>query len=188
MIVGIDYSMTSPAICVCAGEFKYENCKFLFVTQTKKYAQLFNDQIEGKPLFEYKDNVERFALLADMSYEFIFEHWPEGEDSSDVSIGLEGYAMGAKGQVFNIGENTGVLKNRLSYDEDWVITVHAPSAIKKFATGKGNAKKEDMYAQFIKETGVNLSDLLEQSVDPKVSSPISDIVDAFYIAKLQSTM
>lgn len=188
MIVGIDYSMTSPAICTCVGEFKYENCKFLFVTQTKKYAQPFNDQIEGLPLFEYKDNIERFARLADMSYEFIFNNWPEDEGSSDVKIGLEGYAMGAKGQVFNIGENTGVLKHRLSYTEDWGIDVHAPSAIKKFATGKGNAKKEDMYASFVEETGVDLSIILDQSVDPKVNSPISDIVDAYYIAKLQSTL
>ncbi|MBC8548591.1 MAG: hypothetical protein H8D23_02975 [Candidatus Brocadiales bacterium] len=188
MIVGIDYSMSSPAICVCNGEFKYENCKFLFVTSTKKYAQPFNNQIEGKPLFEYKNNVDRFAMLAELTYEFIFDNWPEGEESSDVKIGLEGYAMGAKGQVFNIGENTGVLKHRLSYTEDWEIDIHSPSSIKKFATGKGNAKKEDMYASFVEETGVNLSDILEQSVDPKVSSPISDIVDAFYIAKLQSTM
>jgi hypothetical protein len=188
VIVGIDYSMSSPAICTCIGDFKYENCKFLFVTQTKKYAQPFNDQIEGLPLFEYRDNIERFSLLAEMTYEFIFDCWPEGENSDDVSIGLEGYAMGAKGQVFSIGENTGILKQRLCYAEDWKLDVHAPSSIKKFATGKGNAKKEDMYDAFIKETGVNLSDLLEQSVDPKVSSPISDIVDAYYIAKLQSTV
>ena len=188
MIVGIDYSMTSPAICICTGEFKYENCKFLFVTQTKKYAQPFNEQIEGMPLFTYRDNIERFSLLAEMTYEFIFDNWPEGEDSSDVSIGLEGYAMAAKGQVFNIGENTGILKQRLCYAEDWNISIHAPSAIKKLASGKGNSKKEDMYESFTKETGVNLSLILEQSVDPKVSSPISDIVDAYYIAKLQSTM
>jgi hypothetical protein len=186
VIVGIDYSMTSPAICVCNGEFKYENCKFLFVTATKKYAQPFNEQIEGLPLFEYSDNIERFALLAEMTYEFIFDNWPEGEESSTVKIGLEGYAMGAKGQVFSIGENTGILKHRLCHAEEWKVDVHAPSVIKKFATGKGNAKKEDMYEAFVAETGVNLSDILEQSVDPKVSSPISDIVDAYYIAKLQS--
>jgi hypothetical protein len=75
-----------------------------------------------------------------------------------------------------------------SYTEDWGIDVHAPSAIKKFATGKGNAKKEDMYASFVEETGVDLSIILDQSVDPKVNSPISDIVDAYYIAKLQSTL
>ena len=188
MIVGIDYSMSSPAICVCAGDFKYENCKFLFVTRTKKYAQPYNSQITGEPLGEFKDNIERFAMLSEITYDFIFANFPENETDEDVSIGLEGYAMGARGQLFNIGENTGILKHRLCYIEDWNIDIHSPSTIKKFATGKGNAKKEDMYETFINETGVNLSDLIEQSVDPKVSSPISDIVDAFYIAKLQSTM
>ena len=75
MIVGIDYSMSSPAICVCSGDFKYENCKFLFVTRTKKYAQSYNTQITGEPLGEFKDNIERFALLSEITYDFIFENF-----------------------------------------------------------------------------------------------------------------
>lgn len=188
MIVGIDYSMTSPAICVCSGDFKYENCKFIFVTGTKKYAQIFNEQIEGISAISYKNNIERFANLSELTYDFIFSSWPDDEDSSDVSIGLEGYAFGAKGQVFNIGENTGILKHRLTYIEDWNIDVHAPTVVKKFATGRGNATKEDMYEAFTKETGVNLGDILNQSTSPKVSSPINDIVDSYYIAKLQYSM
>jgi len=185
MIVGIEYSMTSPAICVCIGEFKYENCKFIFVTGKKKFAQPFNKQIEGVILPTYKNNTERFSSLAEITRDFIFNEWPEDDE---VSLGLEGYAMGAKGQVFNIGENTGILKYYLQYIEEWGVDIHAPSAIKKFATDKGNASKELMYEAFVKETGVNLDEILEQKIDNGVPSPISDIVDAYYIAKLQSTM
>jgi hypothetical protein len=186
MIVGIDYSMSSPAVCVCSGEFKFENCKFLYITNTKKYEGTFNGaQFIGKPLYEWKDNIDRFSKLADMTREFIFYAWPDGDD---ISIGLEGYAMGAKGQVFNIGENTGILKYYLQYIEEWDLDIYAPSAIKKFATDKGNANKELMYEAFVKETGVDLGSIFDQSTDGKINSPISDIVDAFYIAKLQSTI
>jgi Holliday junction resolvasome RuvABC endonuclease subunit len=184
MIVGIDYSMTSPAVCVCNGEFKFENCHFLYVTGVKKYEGVYG-QVEGKLMNTWKDNVDRFSQLADMVREFIFYQWPE--DTEAPSIGLEGYAMGAKGQVFNIGENTGILKYYLSYIEDWDVTTYAPSSVKKFATEKGNANKELMYEAFIKETGADLEKIFGIDINPeKIISPVSDIVDAYYIAKIHS--
>ena len=35
--IGIDYSLSSPAICVCRGEFKLDNCKIYYLTNVKKY-------------------------------------------------------------------------------------------------------------------------------------------------------
>jgi Holliday junction resolvasome RuvABC endonuclease subunit len=57
-----------------------------------------------------------------------------------------------------------------------------PSLVKKFATGRGNAKKEEMYNSFVNETGVNLHSLLTPDLN-SIKSPISDIVDAYYICK-----
>ena len=58
------------------------------------------------------------------------------------------------------------------------------AAIKKFATGKGNANKELMYDAFVDEL-LTPKDLKEQLTPraKKVISPINDIVDSYFIAK-----
>jgi hypothetical protein len=58
----------------------------------------------------------------------------------------------------------------------------APTHIKKFATGKGNAKKEMMYESFLTETQRNLQLELEIKSE-KIGNPVSDIVDSYYICK-----
>lgn len=88
-------------------------------------------------------------------------------------VAIEGYAFGAKGKVFHIAENTGVLKYRL-HQTGIPVEVIPPSAIKKQASGKGNANKEEMYKAFLKETFVNLQNVI--SPERKISEiqfPIS---------------
>ena len=47
--VGIDYSMTSPAICV--GEGTFTSCRIQFLTPTKKFAKSYLDgKIKGSHL------------------------------------------------------------------------------------------------------------------------------------------
>jgi Holliday junction resolvasome RuvABC endonuclease subunit len=92
---------------------------------------------------------------------------------------IEGYAMGAKGLVFNIAENTGCLKQMLWVDGIKFITP-APTTVKKFATGKGNSNKEKMEEAFVAETGVDVRVPINQT---KGSNPSSDIIDSYYMAK-----
>ena len=95
---------------------------------------------------------------------------------------LEGYSYGSTGKVFHIAENTGVLKY-LMWDEELNFEIIPPTVIKKFATGKGNANKEKMYEAFCTENP-NLD--LRSQLTPRSSnviSPVSDIVDAYFIAK-----
>ena len=191
MIVGIDYSMTSPAVCCCPSPFDYSKCSFLFITSKKKLTipGLFGSKIHGQllqayknPPYEvtdYKDNLDRFTKLANMTVEWILEQ-PTAILMRNY-VGLEGYAFGAKGQVFNIGENTGILKLKLQRVAP-TVSVFAPSEIKKFATGKGNANKMLMYEAFVEETGDDLAMLF--GIDPyNGESPVSDIIDSYYIAK-----
>ena len=91
---------------------------------------------------------------------------------------LEDYSFGSKGRVFHIAENTGLLKHKL-FKAGIPFIVVAPTTVKKFATGKGNANKEKMYECFTEQTGVDL----RKQLDTTVEHPISDIIDAFYIAK-----
>jgi Holliday junction resolvasome RuvABC endonuclease subunit len=87
---------------------------------------------------------------------------------------LEGYAMGAKGRVFNIAENTALLKYHL-----WRANIkyHTPSptTVKKYYTGKGNSGKTLMHDAFVERTGINLVQEFGQNAE---SNPVSDIVDS----------
>ena len=93
---------------------------------------------------------------------------------------MEGYSFGSKGRaLFQIAENGGILKYRLQ-EKYGQIEVIPPANIKKFATGKGNADKEKMYEQFKKDTNIDLMKALDQET---LASPVTDIVDAYYIAQ-----
>jgi len=93
---------------------------------------------------------------------------------------IEDYSFGSKGRVFNLAENCGLLKHKL-YTGGYKFSTVAPTVIKKFATGKGNANKEVMYESFLRETGLNLNAVLSPR-STKIGSPVNDIVDAWYIA------
>ena len=67
------------------------------------------------------------------------------------------------------------------FNLDIPFDIIAPSVIKKYATGKGNADKEKMYDSFVKETKCDLFKIFEVN---KLQNPITDIVDSYYITKL----
>tara|TARA_R100000458_G_C8113716_1_gene135449 strand:+ start:56 stop:412 length:357 start_codon:yes stop_codon:yes gene_type:complete len=96
-------------------------------------------------------------------------------------IAIEGYSMGSKGKVFHIAENTGVLKYKI-YNSGIPLEVIPPTTVKKFATGKGNADKLKMHKTFINDVGVDLREKITPD-KTKISNPVSDIVDSYYICK-----
>jgi hypothetical protein len=174
-LAGIDYSTTTPCVCIFKGEvFNHGSCRFYFLTNTKKYVgSFFHDRIHGE---EYASHVFDDPICR---YEFISD-WALRKLENVDHVLLEGYAMGAKGMVFNIAENTGLLKYKmwrssLSYD------IAAPTTLKKFAI-KGNASKDEMYETFVQETNINLRQQMDYSAK-KISSPIGDIVDSYYACK-----
>lgn len=170
--MGIDYSMSSPSICVHQGSrWSFDNCKFYFLTGKKKY-QVRDARFCGQAHKDFLTQEERFDGIASWALSCI----PE---SSKISI--EGYAFAAKGVVFDIAENTAILKHKLFKKkmlEDFSII--SPPTVKKFATGKGNANKLKMYESFIEEVGFELH---KHFGCAEGQSPISDIVDSYYIAK-----
>ena len=176
-VAGIDYSLTSPAICVAKiidNEIKFENCKFHFLKQNKSHKSL--GKIFAYDYPEYTDEIDRFSKLASWTIECI--RWFDGRVDR---VYLEDYAFAATGRVFNIGENTGILKKQLKEARFKYVTI-PPTVIKKHATGKGNANKELMYETFLSESHVDLKSQLSPK-STKISNPVSDIVDSFYICK-----
>jgi len=173
-IAGIDYSLTSPAICVHSGDtWDYKNCEFYYMVKRDKLLHP-EKQFNATMYPEYDHDIERFEKLSDWSLNILKKH-----NVTDAHI--EGYAFGAVGRVFQIAENAGHLKYQI-HKAGMVQAVHAPTVIKKFATGKGNATKEKMYDAFFSETGVDIREKVG-IISFKQWNPISDIVDAYYIAK-----
>lgn len=71
-------------------------------------------------------------------------------DRADL-VALEGYAFGAKGNaILNLAELGGVVRVALADRGRRFVDV-PPSCLKLFATGKGNAKKDDVFAAAIRK-------------------------------------
>ena len=116
----------------------------------------------------YEHEQERFYNISEWAMSIL-------ERFKVTYVCLEGYSMGQKGTVFNIGENTGLLKQKM-WQKNIKYCTPAPTAVKKYFTGKGNAKKEQMYECFLEMTGVDLVKILNQTPN---KNPISDIVDSY---------
>jgi Holliday junction resolvasome RuvABC endonuclease subunit len=155
-------------MCVLTHDFN--TAEFFFLTTSKNLVGSFG-KINGFFHEEYITEQERYNNIAS----FFVDRIPKNS-----KVMIEDYSFGSTGRVFNIAENCGLLKFKL-WDEGKEFQTVAPTAVKKFATGKGNANKEKMYEAFLNETGVNLSLLLTPKAT-KCVSPVSDIVDSFYIA------
>lgn len=167
MIAGIDYSMTSPAITVGTSP-DFKKCKTFFYTDKKKFCNVYPESIIGMKSFPYESQEERFNNISEWALSIM-------KKFNVQECMVEDYAMGAKGKVFHIAENTGLLKHKLWANNIIMYTV-APTSAKKYFAGKGNANKEVMHEAFVQQTGVHVGDLLGAKI---TDSPCSDIVDSY---------
>ena len=179
--VGIDYSTTSPAICIrvrvglSSFGLSREEWDIHYLTTTKKLIKEINvDQFRfiGSYLpSDFDHRIERYSHISKWAIDTLELYTVE-------KVYLEDYAYAATGQLFHIGENTGLLKYKLM-SRDILCETIAPTAVKKDAVGRGNANKQDMIDQFIKETNIDLY----KELDCRTNNPISDIVDSYFICK-----
>jgi hypothetical protein len=174
VIAGIDYSLTSPALCIHEGkEWSYENCTFYYLVNKEKHLEREDKKYIPTLYPQYRDDMERFEKLSEWTLGNCLNHGVE-------LVALEGYAFGAVGRVFQIAENAGLLKYKL-WEQEIIVDIFAPTMIKKYATDKGNANKELMVEAFERETKVDIRE--KCGIINKQWNPISDIVDSYYIAK-----
>jgi len=181
IIAGIDYSMSSPALCIFnsdktdTGEFDIDGCTFYAVSKRKTIPRsILKNKFNIIPHVDSMENMPRFVFLANTFVDLM-----KGANVEHAAI--EGYAMGIRGgRSFNIGENGGILKSHM-YDWGVELNDYTPSEIKKFATGKGGAKKCQMHDSFVIETGI---DLQAEYGFKTIMNPVDDLVDAYYIAKM----
>ena len=173
-IIGIDYSLTSPAVCIN----DEGDLMFYYLTSKKKYIGQMAKNIIGYEHQEYDTPIKRFSQISDWAIN-TFNRL--SYDLKNLKVFIEGYSFGSKGQaVFQIAENCGILKYRLQQLKIQYDTV-VPSVVKKGATGKGNADKDMMYEAFVKETKIDLKKIFDTD---KVGNPVSDIADSYFIQKV----
>jgi|TARA_R110000782_G_scaffold16808_1_gene47699 Holliday junction resolvasome RuvABC endonuclease subunit len=175
--IGIDYSLSCPAMCI-----ETENAEdFHYLTDRKKYEGTFRPNITGTLHKGYLTSSQRYENIADWVITTINSYWSRHTVKRIYpTINLEDYSFASKGKTFHIAENMGLLKYKF-WKADMPYQLIAPSSIKKFATGKGNANKELMVETFKQTTGV---DLLTE-LDSGYNSPCSDIADSYFICKFQ---
>jgi Holliday junction resolvasome RuvABC endonuclease subunit len=171
-IIGIDYSLTSPAVCIN----DEGDLMFYYLTNKKKWIGQMAKNIIGYEHQEYDTPIKRFSQISDWVFDILKDTFHKQQE-----VFIEGYSFGSKGQgIFQIAENCGILKYRLQENKIPYDTV-VPSVVKKGATGKGNADKDMMYEAFVKETNIDLKQIFDTE---KVGNPISDIADSYFIQKV----
>lgn len=170
IIAGIDYSITSPSICIL--DTVTREIKFYSLTSSNK--ALKNNTAQNIFLTRYPDwdtDTERYDAISGWAISVLNEMKPE-------AIAIEGYSMGSRtGLICNLAENCGLLKYKM-YKAGFQFVNFAPTQIKKIFTGKGNAKKEEVVSAVEKELDINFATLLGVK---EMAKPIDDIADSYAI-------
>jgi Holliday junction resolvasome RuvABC endonuclease subunit len=161
IITAIDYSMNSPGIVKFYLDNKLDLIKAesLGFTQVKKNGK---SNIIYYKKDQFSNNIEKFIWINTKIIDFILQDKPE-------FISIEGYAYGAKGKVFEIGEATGDIKRRI-WENKIPLRIFDPTSIKMFITGVGNADKELMKLHY-------------KGIIP-IETINEDIIDAYHITSL----
>lgn len=164
--------MTSPGL-VIGNSPNPDDLLYYGIRQKKKQVSKAANIILLEPNDSYFSNIERYDTLARTYVDILKRH-------NVTQVWAEGYAYGATGNTFNIGECTGMLKYHL-WKAGINLDILQPGEIKKFATGKGNANKTLMYQAYINKTGHRLDQLIDDEVKgDKIPSPVNDLVDSYY--------
>ena len=112
-IAGIDYSLTSPAICVYkeeedGGYFDFDRCVFHYLSNNERQQQLATrsglSNLKAEPYPEWKTAEERHEELTAWAYRIV---------QGCEEVFLEGYAYGVTSNRAPIYENTAILKHRM---------------------------------------------------------------------------
>lgn len=173
-ICGFDLSMNSSGIVKLELDDNLEiiSTDYLGFTQVKKHES-------DKVSYFKKDS---FGCRYDITNWMIEKIQEFGKDCEYIAI--EDYAYGANGTVFDIAEFGGSVK-MMVFNSKKNMRLYDPGSIKKFATGKGNVDKISMWKAFESSSEVkpDIKSLPEPTTGKGIS-PTSDIIDAYWIARL----
>lgn len=130
--VGIDQSLNATGLCILQGR----TVETLLTISPAKLR-----------------DAPRLAFIRDT----IAQHLERVKEIGPVYGAMEGYAYEKTGRVFQLGEVGGVVR-LLFHDLKVPLLTIPPTVLKKFATQRGAAKKEQMIAAAIKDGARPLDD------------------------------
>jgi Holliday junction resolvasome RuvABC endonuclease subunit len=172
-IVGMDISMNGSGIVRLVlnnDTLDIVRQDYLSFTSVKKNS---NKNIIFYKKEMFKNNIEKADWMIEQMINF----------STTFGVvdycGIEGYAFSASGRITDIAEFTGLVKYKL-YELGWKIRLYDPCSIKMYGTGIGNADKVKMTDCYMEKYNKDM----DVSYLPLYKSPSSDIIDAYFIAKL----
>jgi hypothetical protein len=208
MVVGIDFSINSPAVCLLTEDsqkfYSVFNKKKLYAGKTKltdsefinKYEHLklladagvkfdFSEHTSDKKdsLYFFSSSYERYEFTANKIFQFLLDN----KVSKLTPIVFEGYSFSSQtSSIIDLAEATYSLKSKIAGHFSHPLIV-PPTTIKKDITGKGNANKEKMLAEFLSED-IPLAKVVREKLDAfvkneAVKSPLDDIIDSYFVAK-----
>ena len=174
IITGLDLSINSSGLVQLELDDNLDivHVDFMGFTTVKK-----NETVK---VYHYKKN--QFKTYLHQS-EWMLEKSLEFVEGSEY-VAIEDFSFGSTGKVFQIAEWASLIKYHL-FECDVKMRLIDPNSVKMFATGKGNCDKLRMYDSFQDFTGTK-PDLkyYPEVTKSNGNSPTSDVVDAFYIAKI----
>ena len=197
-ITGIDYSYSCPAIAYMdySSIFDLKNISIATMyrnAEKMKFTQ--NVTVEGFSGFKFNSDIEKFSCLAAYTVNSICQ------DYQKVYVALEDYSFGShSGRNFTIGENAGILKNKL-FEKSCGLRLFSPTFVKRFVKEQnedlavkfsegtlkkdgsakiGALKKNAMHEIFCWKFDIDLEKHFGFAFK-KYVSPLSDIVDALWI-------
>lgn len=173
MIVGIDYSIRSPAVTIEKGGHYW--C--FFRSPIKRHIVDAGFVFHGiEDLTSKQSGPKRYADLAYWTKQCVYFCLPNPEK---ILIGFERASYGSPGRIVQLAENAGAAKAALCDFHADIVDV-SPQTIKKYATGSGRAEKVDMYNKFVEKTSIQLTKYFDCGSE---GNPISDIVDSYWITQ-----
>ena len=172
-VAGIDFSLSCPAMCVHLGStWSPANCQFFYLYSVKKWIRQEANLLSSEfaPYFTIE---ERLDWITDWFVTHL-------QMFTKPEVFIENYSYSSHSSSTHIlAEGCGLLKHKL-WKSHFAIHSLPVTGIKKFATGKGNATKEGMCQSFVNE-GLWLNKVIDC---PLGKSPLADLADAYYIAKM----
>lgn len=175
--IGIDYSLTSPACCISTdGKLLFYAIQRKENKAIRKLNMLNNITVEicskeGLTDFEYMDKISDMML-----------RWINSNIGTNPIFAMEDWIYSLRGNsLIDIVYATALFRYKLikKYGEG-SVNFYSPSHVKKHATTKGNAKKEDMLFAYNR---LKQQDQFSQWCHKmsKTSKPEEDCIDSYWI-------
>ena len=151
--LGIDQSYTSSGIIILEDDIIIEAHKYSADKEKDRFGQAYEIALH-------------IAGVVD-------EHEPD-------IIAIEGLAFGMRGNVTrDLGGLQFVIVSHLQEVKKRNVEILAPTSVKKYATGSGRAKKNDM----IDNLPETVYTYFTEGIGLKKSTGLADLADAYWIAK-----